>query len=261
MVDRETGIAPDVRPHTHTTHSPAARGRGLGWFYRILDVEYGVEMAVRDAARIRSPQAATFSLIINGLLMLAFAGVWLRYDLWSTITVFAPIKENILTVVPEGWALVRTVAGFLLGLAAAFFTSLIQWSYPRFAQEHDAALWGLAAASLFDIATDYPDVKLDFPTYAAGMLETMAKQDAAMWGWALLACAVAGLFLGSYRGFLWGLALICGACLIWPVVMVWTFVIVFVGTIFASFVAQSLMVIHVAKCVALLGARRQLAGV
>jgi hypothetical protein len=81
-----------------------------------------------------------------------------------------------------------------------------------------------------------------------------------MWWYALLACAVAGVFLHGQRGFLWGLGLVCGACLIWPVVTVWTFVIVFVGTIFASFVAQSLMVIHAAKCVALLGARKQLVG-
>lgn len=246
-------------PYTAYEHAAAQRSTSsMDWFYRILDVEYGVELAVQDARRAASWQAATFSLAINALLALAFGGVWLRYDLWSTLTVFAPVRDNILSTIPEGWVLARQIGGFLLGLAAAFLTSLIQWSYPRLAQHHDAALWGLAAASLFDIATDYRDVQVDFPQYAAGLIAMFARQDTTRWLIAGTICVVAGLIMARQRGLLLMLAAICFTCAFLPAGQVWTWGVVFVGTIFASFVAQSLFIIHVAKVLALLSARRRL---
>jgi hypothetical protein len=239
------------------TDQPRQSG-GMDWFYRILDVEYGVELAVRDAQRVRTWQGASFSLIINVLLLTAFGGVWLRYDLWSTITVFAPVRDNILEAIPEGWAAVRQVGGFLLGIAAAFLTSLIQWSYPRLARRHEAALWGLAAASIFDIATDYRDVQADFPSYFDGLIGMFAAQGPTRWLIAGGVCLFIGILLAPQRGLLWIISAICFACVLLPAAQVWTWGIVFIGTIFASFVAQSLVVIHAAKALALLSVGRGL---
>ena len=238
---------------------PTARAGGsMNWFYRILDVEYGVELAVQDARQVRTWQGATFSLAINTLLLVAFGGIWLRYDLWSTLTVFSPVKESILQAVPEGWGLARQIGGLLLGIAAALLTSLVQWSYPRLARRHEAALWGLAAASLFDIATDYRDVQNDFPAYFDGLLTMFAAQDATRWVIVGAICLLVGLILARQRGPMFALSAICFACTALPAAQVWTWGIVFIGTIFASFVAQSLVIIHAAKILALLSARRNL---
>lgn len=254
VTDRNTPVnAPVVAP------APPRRRSSMDWFYRILDVEYGVELAVNDARRVTSPEGAGLSFIINGLLFVAFLGVWFRYDLWSTVNVFAPVRESIVGAVPTegaGWGIVRTFGSYLLGIAAAFFTSLVQWAYPRLAQRHDAALWGLVAAAVFDLVTDYRDVQADFPRFAEGLLTQLAAQGAERWALAGTVCALLGIFLGSYRSLLWLLAGVCFACLFWPVRDVWVWGIVFIGTIFASFVAQSLVVIHFAKCLALLKVAR-----
>lgn len=246
-----TAIDDNARP---MAVQQARRRSSMDWFYRILDVEYGTELAVADANRLRSPEAAGISFIINALLFTAFLGVWARYDLWSTINYFAPVRDNIIASIPTegaGWGMVRTLGSYLLGIASAFFTTLIQWAYPRIAQKHDAAMWGLAAAAIFDLVTDYKDVQVDFPGYAKGLLDQLSAQTPESWALVGGVAAMLGLFMASYRSLLWLLAGASFACLFWPAREVWGWGIVFVGTIFASFVAQSLVMIHAMKALAL----------
>lgn len=232
----------------------------MDWFYRILDVEYGIELAVRDARRVTTWQAAVFGLFINVVMLAAFFGIWVRYDLWSTLTVFNPVKDQILSLTPEASAW-RITGGWVLGIAAAFFTSFVQWSYPRLSKQHDAAMWALAAASIFDIATDYPDVKRDFPGFFQGLITMVNAQGWERWAAVSALCLVLGFVLSRQRGPLWFLAGLAGACVVLPLAgittsTIWEWGIVFVATIFCSFVAQSLFIIHAAKVLALFAAFR-----
>lgn len=244
--------------HTHPIEQP--RRTGMEWFYRLLDVEYGIEQSVQEATRLRSWQAALFSFVINSMLLLFFALLWIRYDLWSTSTVFLPVTNNVMQVVPSTgyWESVRWALGLIMGLVTAFFTSLIQWAYARSAASHDAKLWALASACLFDIATDYVDVSKDFPQYFASMINATNGVSSGWWllgGFLLIA---ASFWWSGSRSLCWIGALACFACLFTAPSNIFVWVVIFIATIFCSFAAQSLVLIHGAKCLVLLTVARDL---
>lgn len=229
------------------------RKTGMDWFYRLLDVEYGIALAVEDANRTRHWQAALFSFVVSGLLLVSFALLWIRYDLWSTMTVFMPVTVNILEVIPEGdsWGMVRWIAGLIMGVASAFFTTLVQWAYARMAAKHDAMLWAFVASCLFDLATDYLDVSKDFPGYFSNIIDAAATVSNWWWLGGVAVC-IAGAFIWAGARSLYVLgALACGVCLFSDPSLVARWIVIFIGTIFCSFAAQSLVLIHGAKCITL----------
>lgn len=238
----------------------------MEWFYDLLDIEKGMDMAASDARQVRTPQAASFLIVINLVLGVALAGLWLRYDLWSTMHFFEPWRTNIMESVPETgkiWPLVKSAMGFIIGIAVAFATSFIQWSYPRMARAHKAAFWVLAASSIFDMYTDRVDVQADFPTYATGLLDLVSAQTADRWLMVVILAGAAAIFLKHQRPALILLAVISLASLISPALDitvrdVWQYSIVYLGTLFCSFIAQTMVVVHAVKVIALAGRMKAL---
>jgi hypothetical protein len=76
-------------------HEFRRRHKGMGMFYRLLDVPYGIEMATDDVARFTSATAVWWALAFDGALTLFFGLLWLRYDLLSTWNAMDPIAASL----------------------------------------------------------------------------------------------------------------------------------------------------------------------
>lgn len=179
----------------------------MNWLYRILDVGAGVELAVNDARRIRTPMAVGVALLLDLLLCIILGWAWWTYDLHATWEWAGPLGAGWATKLPERLQPYNQWFIFVLNAAP----TLIQWRFPSLSRRHPAAFWVFAAAACFDIVTDYPAVKGDVDLYLGGILSQFSLGTLLLWG--------------AY----------------------------FVGTILASFVLQSLVIIHAAKVLALLG--------
>ncbi len=148
--------------------------------------------------------------------------------------------------------LVRTI-GMLL-------PSLIQFRMPYDASRHDAMWLALWISIIFDLGTDSVDIRADVGSWFGWLID--AAQTAAPMIW--LSLIGLGLLLLFFQGRQWplwtGLIGVSIACLGWGQagnVMYWGNVALW--TVFASFAAQSIFFIYLAKVVMLATKGRALA--
>jgi hypothetical protein len=238
------------------------RHQSQGWFYQLLDVAWGMELAADDVARLTRRPAAIASLIVTGALAIIFTGIWLRYDLLSTWTVLAPLAKGVtdafVRVFPASWGITPgvTVLGSLfawfIGLLFTLGPTLIQVGMPYMSQRHGAAWLALWLSALFDMATDSVDVRNDVPNFFGWLIQMATQASSTVW----LSLIALGVFLLVIRNRQWplwtGLIIVAVACLgwgqagnivYWANVLFWTF--------FASFASQSLAFIFLGKGVLL----------
>lgn len=225
--------------------------RRMGWLYRLLDVGYGVELAVNDVARLTSRAAVAWSLVFDAALCILFGLIWWRYDLLSTWTVLDPLGAGLVAAIPKGdwWVIFGGIVDILVRVIVTLGPSFIQFRLPYLAMQHDAAWLALWATAVFDMATDSVDVRLDVPQFFGWLITAASTTTPQVWwsliGLALLLCLVRGRQWPLWIG-LAGLALYClafgqgGTVVQWANIGFWTF--------FASFAAQSLFLIQLAKC-------------
>jgi hypothetical protein len=242
----------------------------MGWFYRLLDVPYGIEIAAGDVARLTVPAAISAALICDGLIALLFGLLWWRYDLMSTWTTLDPLAQglsNAANALLAGLDLPKAIGdilgwivSFLVRVAVTLGPSLIQFRMPYDASRHDAAWLALWATAVFDMATDSIDVRADVPAFFGWLITAATEADNAVWISLIL---LAGLLI-IVRGRQWplwlGLIALAVACLGWGQagnVVFWANVGFW--TMFASFAAQSLFLIYAAKFLMLAWKRRELA--
>lgn len=232
----------------------------FGWFYELLDTERALGIAVTDARRCSTVEQVMFSFVINVILAVFFAFFWVRYDLWSTSTIFLPVVDKAAEAIPTGgvWDVAGFVIRMILGVAASLFTTLLQAAYPRLATQYKGAMWGLGFSIIFDIATDYRDVATDFPTWFKPLIDAAAQAEPRWWAIAIVVLILGLLIMPQKRALFWLLIIVSGACLVMDPATVWTYLVIFFMTIFCSFVVQGLFVLHAGKCVQLLARGRSL---
>jgi hypothetical protein len=153
MTTMTTGASHAPLEHFRTQH------RRMGWLYRLLDVGYGVELAVADVARLTSPAAVVWALAFDAALCALFGLVWWRYDLMSTWHVLDPLGAGLVAAIPKGdwWAVFGLAVDILVRLIVTLGPSLIQFRMPYLAMRHDAAWLALWATAVFGpIPTSVP---------------------------------------------------------------------------------------------------------
>jgi hypothetical protein len=266
LIDQRMAADLEAQRRLHTFREHHKR---MGWFYRLLDVPYGIEIAAGDVARLTVPAAITAALIFDGLIALLFGLIWWRYDLMSTWTTLDPLARglsNAANSLLAGLGLPKAI-GDILGWAVSFLTrvavtlgpSLIQFRMPYDASRHDAAWLALWATAVFDMATDSIDVRADVPAFFGWLITAATRADSAVWV-SLILLAVLLLVVRNRQWPLWlGLIALAAACLGWGQagnVVFWANVGFW--TMFASFAAQSLFLIYAAKFLMLAWKRREL---
>lgn len=236
-----------------------ARHKSMGWFYRLLDVPYGVEMAAGDVARFTTPAAIASALFFDVMIAFLFGLIWWRYDLMSTWTTLDPFATGLtgaantllgaLSMPDQISAFVGGLVALLVRVVVTLGPSLIQFRMPYDASRHDAAWLALWATAVFDMATDSVDVRTDAPQFFGWLITAATNADNAVW-WSLIGLGVVLLVIRNGQWPLWtGLIVVAVACLGWNQagnVVFWANVGFW--TIFASFASQSLFFIYVAKC-------------
>jgi hypothetical protein len=246
--------------------------KGMGWFYRLLDVPYGIEMATSDVARFSTPAAITAALIFDSLIALIFGLIWWRYDLMSTWTTLDPLATGLTTAAntlltglklpPQVGAVVGWVVATLIRVAVTLGPSIIQFRMPYDASRHDAAWLALWGTAIFDMGTDSVDIRTDVPTFFGWLQGAATNADSAVWV-SLIALGLVLVVIRNRQWPLWaGLIAVSVACLGWGQagnVVFWANVGFW--TIFASFAAQSLFFIYAAKVMMLVWKRQALARV
>jgi hypothetical protein len=166
--------------------------KGMGWFYRLLDVPYGIEMATSDVARFSTPAAITAALIFDSLIALIFGLIWWRYDLMSTWTTLDPLATGLTTAAntlltglklpPQVGAVVGWVVATLIRVAVTLGPSIIQFRMPYDASRHDAAWLALWGTAIFDMGTDSVDIRTDVPTFFGWLQGAATNADSAALG-------------------------------------------------------------------------------
>ena len=246
------------------------RHKGMGMFYRLLDVPYGIEMAADDVARFTRSQAIWWALAFDSALTLFFGLLWLRYDLLSTWTAMDPIATSLsnaalpilawLKLPPEAAAFAGSVLAILVRTIAALLPSLIQFRMPYDASRHDAMWLALWLSIIFDLGTDSVDIRTDVTAWF-GWLITAATNAAPMLWFSLIGLGVLLFVLRGRQWPLWlGLIAMAVACLGWNQagnVVYWANVALW--TVFASFAAQSVFFIYLSKVLMLAAKGRALA--
>lgn len=238
-------------PHPTPIEAFRAQHQRMGWLYRLLDVGYGVELAVGDVARLTTRAALVWALAFDAALCLLFGLLWWRYDLLSTWDVLDPLGAGLVAAIPRGdwWAAFGFVIDGLVRLVVTLGPSFIQFRLPALAMKHEAAWLALWATAVFDMATDSVDVRADVPQFFGWLITAADTAEPRVW-WSLAGLALLLCLLRARQWPLWlalgALALSClafgggGQLVFWANVGFWTF--------FASFAAQSLFLIQLAKC-------------
>jgi hypothetical protein len=247
-----------------------ANHKRMGWFYRLLDIGYGVELAVMEVVRLTTVPAVVAALICDALLAVLFGAIWWRYDLMSTWATLNPLAEGLAAAVPNVAPAIPGVseganraAGMLIGFLLLLFDltirlivtlgpSLIQFRMPYMAMNHDAAWLALWGTAVFDMATDSADIRADVPRFFGWLIEAANTANDTVWV-SLLALALFLVVVRFRQWPLWvGLGAVAVACLafgqggnvvFWANVAFWT--------VFASFAAQSLFFVQAAKVILL----------
>lgn len=247
------------------------RHKSQSWFYQLLDVGWGMELAADDVQRLTRRPAVVASLIVTAMLALIFVGIWLRYDLISTWTVMTPIANGVtgafVQVFPTSWGITPGVTflgnlfAALMGILFTLGPTLIQVGMPYMSQRHGAAWLALWLSALFDMATDSVDIRNDVPNFFGWLIDMASTASPTVWV-SLIGLGLALLVFRNHQWPLWtGLIVVAIACLgwgqagniiYWSQVGFWTF--------FASFAAQSLAFIFIGKAILLAVKAGQLRG-
>ena len=253
-------------------HAFRQQHQGMGMFYRLLDVPYGIELATDDVARFTTANAVRWALAFDAALALFFGLLWLRYDLLSTWNAMDPLAQSLthaalpvltwLQLPPDVAAFLGGALAVLVRTIGMLLPSLIQFRMPYDASRHDAMWLALWISIIFDLGTDSVDVRADVGTWFGWLME--AAQTAAPMVW--LSLIGLGLLLLFFQGRQWplwtGLIGVSIACLGWGQagnVMYWGNVALW--TVFASFAAQSIFFIYLAKVLMLVAKGRALTAV
>ncbi|MEI7645551.1 MAG: hypothetical protein WCJ55_14855 [Chloroflexales bacterium] len=253
-------------------HEFRQRHKGMGMLYRLLDVPYGIELATDDVARFTRAQAVWWALAFDACLTLFFGLLWLRYDLLSTWNAMDPIANSLsnaalpilawLQLPPEVAAFLGAALAILVRVIAALLPSLIQFRMPYDASRHDAMWLALWISVVFDLGTDSVDIRTDISAWFGWLISAAQNADRTVW----LSLIGLGVLLFLIRGRQWplwaGLIAVAVACLGWGQagnVVYWANVALW--TAFASFAAQSIAFIYLAKVLMLLAKGRALAAV
>jgi hypothetical protein len=267
LIDQRMAADRDAQQRLHAFR---AQHKRMGWFYRLLDVPYGIEIAAGDVARLTVPAAITAALIFDGLIAFLFGLIWWRYDLMSTWTTLDPLAQGLsnaangllagLGLPPAIGEILGWVVSFLTRVTVTLGPSLIQFRMPYDASRHDAAWLALWATAVFDMATDSIDIRSDVPAFFGWLITAATQADSAVWV-SLILLALLLLVVRNRQWPLWlGLVALAVACLGWGQagnVVFWANVGFW--TMFASFAAQSLFLIYAAKVLMLAWKRRELA--
>lgn len=241
----------------------------MGWFYRLLDVPYGIEIAAGDVGRMSTPAALTAALVFDGMIAFLFGLIWWRYDLMSTWTTLDPLALGLtnaansllagVNLPPNIASFIGWLLSFLVRTVVTLGPSLIQFRMPYDASRHDAAWLALWATAIFDMATDSVDIREDIPTFFGWLVTAATNADNAVW----VSLLVLGLVLLVVRNREWpmwvALMAVSIACMGWGQagnIVFWANVGFW--TMFASFAAQSLFLIYTAKVFMLIWKRREL---
>jgi len=246
------------------------RHKGMGMFYRLLDVPYGIEMATEDVARFTRSQAIWWALAFDAALTLFFGLLWLRYDLLSTWTAMDPIANSLthvalpllgaLKLPPDVAAFLGGALAILVRTIAALLPSLIQFRMPYDASRHDAMWLALWLSIIFDLGTDSVDIRTDVTSWFGWLIDAATTANPMVW-FSLIGLGVLLFVLRGRQWPLWlGLIAVAVACLGWGQagnVVYWANVALW--TVFASFAAQSITFIYLAKTLMLLAKGRALA--
>ena len=230
------------------------RHKGMGMFYRLLDVPYGIEMATEDVARFTTAQAVGWALLFDAALTLFFGLFWLRYDLVSTWTAMDPIATSLtnaalpllaaIKLPPDAAAFVGGALAILVRTIAALLPSIIQFRMPYDASRHDAIWMALWISIIFDLGTDSVDMRTDVTSWFGWMVDAANNADPMVWI-SLIGLGVLLFFLRRNQQPLWlGLIAVSVACLGWGQagnVVYWANVALW--TVFASFAAQSIFIV------------------
>lgn len=249
-----------------------ARHAGSGFFYRMLDVPYGIEMAADEVARFSRAQAVWWALGFDLCLCLFFGLFWLRFDLLSTWNAMDPLATGLANAAmpliaaaqlpPQVAAFLGGALSFVVKFIAALLPSLVQFRMPYDASRHDAMWMALWISIVFDLGTDSVDIR-DLVTSSFGWLITAAQNADTMVWVSLIGLAVLLLIFRNRQWPLWvGLIVVSVACIGWQQggnVVYWANVGFW--TVFASFAAQSIFFIYAAKVFMLLGKGRALASI
>jgi hypothetical protein len=248
------------------------RHKGSGFFYRMLDVPYGIEMAADEVARFSRAQAVWWALGFDACLTLFFGLFWVRYDLWSTWDAMDPLATSLgeaakplVTMIglPEGIAaFVGSAVSVLIRTIAALLPSLVQFRMPYDASRHDAMWMALWISIVFDLGTDSVDIRALVTSAFQWLIDAAQNADTAVW-LSLIALGVLLLIVRNRQWPLWvGLIVVSVACIGWDQggnVVYWANVAFW--TVFASFAAQSIFFIYAAKVFMLFGKARALTAV
>lgn len=240
-----------------------ARHAGSGFFYRMLDVPYGIEMATDEVARFSRAAAVWWALGFDACLCLFFGLFWLRFDLLSTWNAMDPLATGLANAAMPIVAWMRLppeVAAFVGGLIsvsvrtiAALLPSLVQFRMPYDASRHDAMWMALWISIVFDLGTDSVDIRALVTATFGWLIEAAQNADTMVWV-SLIGLAVLLLIFKGRQWPLWvGLIIVSVACIGWDQggnVVYWANVAFW--TVFASFAAQSIFFIYMAKVFMLL---------
>lgn len=238
------------------------RHKRMGLMYRLLDMDYGVRIAIDEVAGLSSPMSVRWAMIFDGAVMIILGVIWWAYDLRSTWTTLDPFATGLISVIPqdnEVWRVAGWIIEMLLRLIVTLFPTIIQIRFPQLAMRHDAAWFILWGSAIFDLATDSVQVRADVPTFFGWLITGANEADANVW-WALLGLSVLLYFVNNERGMLWmvigGIATTillfdnAGQMVEWGLVGFLT--------AFASFAAQSLFFIFMFKMFALNERRKEI---
>jgi hypothetical protein len=240
----------------------AERHKRMGWFYQLLDVAYGMELAADDVARHRRHPAAVAALIVSAWLAFVFVAIWVRYDLISTWTTLAPLgqrlSDGMVGLFPEAnradpfIVFLSSALSLLLQLGVTLGPTLIQVGMPYMAGRHAAAWLALWGSAVFDMATDSIDIRNDTTVFFGWLIEMATAANSWVW-WSLIGLGLLLCLIRNEQWPLWvGLIAVAAACLFWGQagnVVYWGNVVFW--TMFASFAAQSLAFVFVGKTIML----------
>lgn len=236
--------------------------KAMGWWYRLLDVGYGAEVAELEARSLSTRTGLQIAALFDTLLMIAFFALWCRYDLISTWTFFAPVANGVLNQVPrEGWNVFwATAFQLFLQILFSLLPTMMQFRFAGLATKHDGALFGLCVSALFDLFTDAQDVYRDLPLIIGGILDWSREADWTVWAAIILLLVVLRVIASAHKTFFYfviGSILVGGVLGQMANVVLWSNTIIW--TIFVSFAVQSLFVIQFAKVKVLIERLREVA--
>lgn len=166
-------VQPETFELQRKSHSPY-NGGWFDWFYQLLDVAYGVDLAVQDVLRLKTRESLKLAMYLDAMLLIGLFALWWRFDLYSTFDFFTPATNSVLQTVPGDYQWIGSWLGRIIG---TLLPTLVQWRYPSLAQRHRAAWLILVVTVMFDMWTDYPDVHSVLIPVTVGQLTDLSQMN------------------------------------------------------------------------------------